>query len=150
MSCSSIHGITLLWASRKPQGWHCSALPCPSPQGEVTVRKQTLNEAEAGEGTTCNPNRALMALLIMDWNKKDNVLYKTQTLWCMKQFWKSPSMTASCVDCPLLTAHHKVIDISCWESHSCDCHRFGFIVHQFHTLLPKQTIVIFWLFPSCF
>lgn len=56
--------------------------------------------------------------------------------------WTSPSMTTGCVDCSLFTANDKVIDISSWESHSCNRHWFGLIVHQLHALLPKQAFII--------
>lgn len=56
--------------------------------------------------------------------------------------WTSPSMATGCVDCSLFTANDKVIDISGWESHSCNRHWFGLIVHQLHALLPKQVFVI--------
>lgn len=51
-------------------------------------------------------------------------------------------MTTGCVDCSLFTANDKVIDISSWESHSCNRHWFGLIVHQLHALLPKQVFII--------
>lgn len=51
-------------------------------------------------------------------------------------------MTTRCVDCSLFTANDKVIDVSSWESHSCNRHWFGLIVYQLHALLPKQVFVI--------
>jgi len=51
-------------------------------------------------------------------------------------------MTTGCVDCSLFTANNEVIDISSWESHSCNRHWFGLVVHQLHALLSKQGFVI--------
>lgn len=51
-------------------------------------------------------------------------------------------MPAGRVDCSLFTANNEVIDISSWEGHSCNRHRFGLVVHQLHALLSKQGFII--------
>lgn len=44
-------------------------------------------------------------------------------------------MAGSCVHGPFLAAHHKIVNVTSWERHSCDRYRFGFIIYQLHALL---------------
>lgn len=54
-----------------------------------------------------------------------------------KETERSPSMTTSRVDGSFLAADNEVVDVSRRESHPCNRHRLGLIVHQLHALLPK-------------
>lgn len=48
---------------------------------------------------------------------------------------REPAMSGGIVHCALLTTNYIVVNISCGKSHASHCHRFGFIVPQFHGLL---------------
>lgn len=47
----------------------------------------------------------------------------------------TPSMTTGRVDRAVLTAHHKIVDISQREGHGGDSHSFGLFEHQLHAVL---------------
>ena len=58
--------------------------------------------------------------------------------WCLVtlkqvQYSCSGAVSASCVHCPLLTAHYEVVDIVLWEGEACDGHRLALLV------LPART-----------